>query len=154
MTTFDKNSLIVEYASLLAERELIEKYNLLPTQLRNDEGQYFDKYQGEFDEQYDIMYAQLTKLSQLALQNKIDSMWSRYVLDNGGDPKFTACQIQYIDTPHESQEVKIKISDDNDKDSDDDIFFYCTSLVDLKSLVESGSGDFKIIEIFSFTPTP
>ena len=62
MSTAKKNQ-IVEFASNLAHLELIEKYNLLPDQLMNDNGEgYKDEYQDEFDNHYDNYYEQLSNL--------------------------------------------------------------------------------------------
>lgn len=148
MIKSEKSSLIIEFASLLAERDLVERYDLLAHQLRNEDGQYLDKYQGEASEFYDTYCDKLTKLSQSLIENEMDKQWNEYVEKNGAEPKVAEVTIQYIDSPCETQGVTIKMSGDND--DEDNIFFYCESLKDLKSLTGEGGVDFTVTSINSF----
>lgn len=153
MTTpiIDKNAVINEYACYAAERDLVEAHDMIASQLRNEEGQYLDKYQGEFNGYYNTHYAQLVKLSQSPIENEMDEMWGEYVAENDEEPKFARCLIRFEDDSY-SQEVTIKLSDGGDDgESEDNVFYYCTSLNDLKSLIEGGSAiDFNLTGICSF----
>lgn len=84
------------------------------------------------------------------MMKSIDALWNKYIAENGVEPKFAECQIQYLDTPNERQDVTIKMSEDDDKNGDDNVFFYCSSLNDFKSLTDRGSVDFKVTDIYSF----
>lgn len=148
MTKSEKNSLIIEFASLLAERDLVERYDLLAHQLRNEDGEYLDKYQGEASELYDTHYDKLVQLSQSLIEDEMDKQWNEYFEKNSAEPKVAEVTIQYLDKPNETQDVTIKMSEDDN--ADDNIFYYSGSLEDLKSLTGDGGADFKVTSINSF----
>lgn len=59
-----KQSTIIEYACGLAELEILQRYNLQPSEMMTDDGEgYKEEYQSEFDECYDTYLAELSQLA-------------------------------------------------------------------------------------------
>ena len=51
---------------------------------------------------------------------------------------------------YDTVEVRIAIGMDSKTEKDDDIFFYCDTLEDMKSLAEIGGQDFYIADFYRF----
>lgn len=80
---------------------------------------------------------------------EIDQEFVKFVAHHSKEPLYAICGIVWKDT-NERENVKIQLSSDTNPDEDDDIFFYCNSVIDLKSLCEFGGEDFVVIEIYWF----
>ena len=50
----------------------------------------------------------------------------------------------------ETEEARIALAMDSDTEKDDEIFFYCDSLDDLKSLADKGGEDFTVAGCLGF----
>ncbi len=142
--------MMVEYATELAEKAMVDKYNLLPEQMSNKQGEYLEKFQTEFNGLFDKYIANMTKLSQNAVQNEIDEMYDEFVKENDREPEYAVCIVGYKDTPEEVLHVTFKLSLDVDKATDESIFYYCNSPSDLKSFAEPGGEDFVIMSCKEF----
>lgn len=81
------------------------------------------------------------------IQNEIDTKFSEFVNENHKDPAIANCRIAWKDG-EEGYDVKIQLSVNSNPDEDDDIFFYCHSLNDLKSLATFGGEDFIVIDCY------
>ena len=73
----------------------------------------------------------------------------KFFTERGFEPHYADCLIRYKDN-YDTVEVRIAIGMDSDTEKDDDIFFYCDTLEDMKSLAEIGSEDFYIADCYSF----
>lgn len=83
------------------------------------------------------------------IKNEIEQKFNEFVKKNGKESAYAVCEIVWKDT-NNLENVKIQLSSDSNPDEDDDIFFYCDSLNDLKSLCEFGGEDFIVTEIYGF----
>ncbi|MDD3038092.1 hypothetical protein [Bacteroides sp.] len=81
--------------------------------------------------------------------DRIQAEYNKYVNMNNAIPKVASCKIVWKDTKDVS-DVRIALSLDCQNDDDDDIFFYCNSYEDLKSLSGHGGEDFIVTEIYNF----
>ena len=81
------------------------------------------------------------------IQVKIQQKFDAFVKRNGSEPRCVSCEIVGKDT-NDYYDVKIQLSSDTGEE--DDIFFYCNSLNELKSLTTFGVEDFIVTEINSF----
>lgn len=77
----------------------------------------------------------------------IEQKFEAFVKDNAKEPHYAVCRIVWKDT-NEDYEGKIQLTVDTGKE--DDIFFYCNSLNELKSLAAFGNQDFIVTEIYIF----
>ena len=112
-----------------------------------------------------VVYDNGTKLlvEGLGLEIVDDSSWKKpdedrkeisghYLEFHGGqgrEPHYADCTIRWRDTL-ETQEARIAPAMDSDTGKDDEIFFYCDSLEDLKSLADKGKEDFSIAGCLGF----
>ena len=83
------------------------------------------------------------------LQRKIENLFKVYVDKHNEEPLYASCCIKYLDNSPLA-DVTIKLSTGLD-DQDELIFYYCNSLVDLKSLCEFGSGDFILTDVYELS---
>ena len=83
------------------------------------------------------------------IRKEIDSRYTEFRSENGHDPHYADCLIRWRDTL-ETEEVRIALAMDSDTEMDEEIFFYCDSINDLKSLADNGKGDFTIIGCLDF----
>lgn len=83
------------------------------------------------------------------VKQNIKSRFQEFVEENKREPEYANCRIVWKDTNQE-EDVKIQLSADSNPDVDDDMFFYCDSLEDLKSLTEFGGEDFIVTECYGF----
>ena len=83
------------------------------------------------------------------VQKEIDSLYMEYRSENGHEPHYADCIIRWRDTL-ETEEERIALAMDSDTEMDEEIFFYCDSINDLKSLADNGKGDFTVIGCLGF----
>ena len=84
-----------------------------------------------------------------AVKKEISRQCLKFFTERGIEPHYAECLIRWKDT-YETVEVRIAIGMDSDTEKDDDIFFYCDTLEDMKSLAEIGSEDFYIADCYGF----
>lgn len=77
------------------------------------------------------------------VKKKISGLYLKFYSEQGREPHYADCTIRWYDTL-ETEEVKIALAMDSDNEKDDEIFFYCDSINDLKSLADKGKEDFTI----------
>ncbi|WP_455658834.1 hypothetical protein [Phocaeicola faecalis] len=65
------------------------------------------------------------------------------------EPHYADCIIRWYDTL-ETEEARIALAMDSNNEKDDEIFFYCDSINDLKSLTNKGKEDFTIAGCLGF----
>ena len=73
----------------------------------------------------------------------------KFYCEQGREPHYADCTIRWCDTL-ETEEVRIALAMDSDNEKDDEIFFYCDSLENLKSLADKGKEDFIIAGCIGF----
>lgn len=83
------------------------------------------------------------------VKKEISDLYLKFYTGQGREPDYADCIIRWIDTL-ETVEMTIALSMDSNTEKDDEIFFYCDSLEDLKSLADKGMEDFTIIGCFCF----
>ena len=83
------------------------------------------------------------------VRKEISRQCLKFFTERGIEPHYADCLIRYKDN-YDTVEVRIAIGMDVDTEKDDDIFFYCDTLEDMKSLAEIGSEDFYIADCYSF----
>jgi len=83
------------------------------------------------------------------IRKEISGCYLKFYSEQGREPHYADCIIRWNDTL-ETEEVRIALAMDADNENDDDIFFYCNTLEDLKSLVDKGKEDFTIAECLGF----
>ena len=84
-----------------------------------------------------------------AVKKEISRQCLKFFTERGIEPHYADCLIRYKDN-YDTVEVRIAIGMDAETEKDDDIFFYCDTLEDMKSLAEIGSEDFYIADCYSF----
>ena len=82
-------------------------------------------------------------------KKEIDAQYLKFYTEQGREPHYADCIIRWSDTL-ETVEVRIVLSMDSYVEKDDEIFFYCNSLEDLKSLADKGVEDFTIAGCLGF----
>lgn len=83
------------------------------------------------------------------VRQEIGGLYSEFYNEQGREPHYANCVIRWHDTM-ETVEARIALSMDSDTEKDDEIFFYCDSLDDLKSLAGKGMEDFSIAGCLGF----
>ena len=83
------------------------------------------------------------------VRQEIGGLYLKFYSGQGREPHYADCVIRWHDTL-ETEEVRIALSMDSDTERDDEIFFYCDSLNDLKSLADKGREDFSIAGCLGF----
>lgn len=83
------------------------------------------------------------------LQQKIDNLFNAYIAENNEEPLYVCCCIKYLDDSSQC-DVTMKLNNELDI-QDDSLFYYCSSLNDLKSLCETGMGDFILTDVYEFS---
>ena len=84
-----------------------------------------------------------------AVRKEISRQCLKFFTERGIEPHYADCLIRYKDN-YDTIEVRIAIGMSADTEKDDDIFFYCDTLEDMKSLAEIGCEDFYIADCYSF----
>ena len=84
-----------------------------------------------------------------AVKKVIGRQCLKFFTERGIEPHYADCLIRWKDT-YETVEVRIAIGMDAETEKDDDIFFYCDTLEDMKSLAEIGGEDFYIADCYGF----
>ena len=77
------------------------------------------------------------------VKKEISGLYLKFYSEQGREPHYADCTIRWYDTL-ETEEVRIALAMDSDNEKDDEIFFYCDSINDLKSLADKGKEDFTI----------
>lgn len=83
------------------------------------------------------------------VKKEISDLYLKFYSEQGQEPHYADCTIRWHDTL-ETEEARIALAMDSDTEKDDEIFFYCDSLDDLKSLAEKGKEDFAIAGCLGF----
>lgn len=83
------------------------------------------------------------------VKKEIGSHFLKFYCEQGREPHYADCTIRWCDTL-ETEEVRIALAMDSDNEKDDEIFFYCDSLENLKSLADKGKEDFIIAGCIGF----
>ena len=83
------------------------------------------------------------------VRQEIDGRYLKFHSGQGREPHYADCVIRWRDTL-ETEEVRIALAMDSDTEKDDEIFFYCDSLDDLKSLADKGREDFTVAGCIGF----
>lgn len=83
------------------------------------------------------------------VKTEICGHYLQFYNEHRSEPHYADCTIRWCDTL-ETEEVRIALAMDSDNKKDDEIFFYCDSLEDLKSLTDKGKGDFTIASSIGF----
>lgn len=102
------------------------------------------------DELAEIMQCMITERAE-HLNMKIDKLSSEFLEKFGHAPRFVECRIKFLEEDTDEECVNIQLSSDTNPDEEDDIFFYCDSLMGLKSLTTPGVEDFIIIDCLNFS---
>ena len=77
------------------------------------------------------------------VKKEISGHYLKFYTGQGREPHYADCIIRWNDTL-ETEEMRIALAMDSDNEKDDEIFFYCDSINDLKSLADKGKEDFTI----------
>ena len=83
------------------------------------------------------------------VRQEIGGLYLKFYSEQGCEPHYADCVIRWCDTL-ETVEVRIALAMDSDTEKDDEIFFYCNSLEDLKSLTDIGGEDFTVAGCLDF----
>lgn len=83
------------------------------------------------------------------VKKEIGAQNLKFYTEQGREPHYADCIIRWSDTL-ETVEVRIALSMDSNTEKDDEIFFYCNSLEELKSLADKGMEDFTIAGCLGF----
>ena len=83
------------------------------------------------------------------VKKEIGARYLNFYTEQGRAPHYADCIIRWSDTL-ETVEVRIALSVDSYAEKDDEIFFYCNSREDLKSLADKGMEDFTIAGCLGF----
>lgn len=83
------------------------------------------------------------------VKKEISDLYLKFYSEQGREPDYADCIIRWSDTL-ETVEMTIALSMDSNTEKDDEIFFYCNSLEDLKSLADKGMEDFTITGCLGF----
>ena len=83
------------------------------------------------------------------VRREIGGRYLKFYSGQGREPHYVDCVIRWRDTL-ETEEVRIALAMDSDTEKDDEIFFYCDSLDDLKSLADKGGEDFTVAGCIGF----
>ena len=71
------------------------------------------------------------------VRKEIGSHYLKFYTEKGCEPHYADCVIRWNDTL-ETEEARIALAMDADTEKDDEIFFYCDSLNDMKSMADKG----------------
>lgn len=83
------------------------------------------------------------------VKKEIGVQYLNFYTEQGSEPHYADCIIRWSDTL-ETVEMRIALSVDSNTEKDDEIFFYCNSLEELKSLADKGMEDFTIAGCLGF----
>ena len=83
------------------------------------------------------------------VRQEIGGLYLKFYSRQGREPHYADCVIRWRDTL-ETEETRIALAMDSDTEKDEDIFFYCDSLDDLKSLADKGKEDFTVAGCLDF----
>lgn len=80
---------------------------------------------------------------------EIDKQYQQFVEHHKCEPLYAICHITWKDD-NKGYDVKIQLSPGPNKEQNDELFFYCNSLNEFKSLTEFGGEDFIVTKFISF----
>ena len=83
------------------------------------------------------------------IRKDIDMLYQEFCNMCKCEPHYADCIIRWQDTL-DTLETRIALSMDSDTEWDEEIFYYCNSRNELKSLTEKGCSDFVIADCFGF----
>ena len=83
------------------------------------------------------------------VRKEISRQCLKFFSERGIEPHYADCLIRWKDSC-DTVEVRIAVGMDSDTEKDDEIFFYCDTLEDMKSLAENSSEDFFIADCYGF----
>lgn len=83
------------------------------------------------------------------VRQEIGGLYLKFYSEQGCEPHYADCVIRWCDTL-ETVEVRIALAMESDTEKDDEIFFYCNSLEDLKSLTDKDGEDFTVAGCLNF----
>jgi len=83
------------------------------------------------------------------VRREIGSLYLKFYSGLGREPHYADCVIRWRDTL-ETEEARIALAMDSYTEKDEEIFFYCDSLDDLKSLADKGKEDFTVTGCLGF----
>ena len=83
------------------------------------------------------------------VRQEIGGLYLKFYSRQGHEPHYADCVIRWRDTL-ETEEARIALAMDSGTEKDDEIFFYCDSLDDLKSLADKGREDFTVAGCLGF----
>lgn len=83
------------------------------------------------------------------IRKDIDMLYQEFCNMRKCEPHYADCIIRWQDTL-DTLETRIALSMDSDTEWDEEIFYYCNSRNELKSLTEKGCSDFVIADCFGF----
>ena len=83
------------------------------------------------------------------VRQEIGGLYLKFYSRQGHEPHYADCVIRWRDTL-ETEESRIALAMDSGTEKDDEIFFYCDSLDDLKSLADKGREDFTVAGCLGF----
>lgn len=84
------------------------------------------------------------------IRKDIDMLYQEFCNMRKCKPHYADCIIRWQDTL-DTLETRIALSMDSDTEWDEEIFYYCNSRNELKSLTEKGCSDFVIADCFEST---
>lgn len=83
------------------------------------------------------------------VRQEISGLYLKFYSEQGREPHYADCVIRWRDT-QETEEARIALAMDSDTEKDEELFFYCDSLDDLKSLADKGREDFIVAGCLGF----
>lgn len=83
------------------------------------------------------------------VKKEIDKQYQQFVEHHKCEPLYAICHITWKDD-NKGYDVKIQLSPGPNKEQNDELFFYCNSLNEFKSLTEFGGEDFIVTKFISF----
>lgn len=83
------------------------------------------------------------------VRREIGGLYLKFHSGQGREPHYADCVIRWRDTL-ETEEARIALAMGSGTEKDEEIFFYCDSLDDLKSLADKGREDFSVAGCLGF----
>ena len=90
----------------------------------------------------------------MKLRERIIEAHTEHKVKHGAEPDAVICGVKFKDDGSEIEAI-IKLNCASDERMDDKIFFYCSHLIELLSLMDNDSNgeDFYITEVYEFINT-
>ena len=84
-------------------------------------------------------------------KEEVKEMYDKYMKKYGCEPDYAYCSMMYLDDKT-TTEGTIKLYDSYNEEEDDNVFYYCSGVNDLLSLMDKGCEDFIVIHVDEFLP--